>query len=275
MFVYIWKRPDGTPFYVGCSKSIRRTDPTASGGRGWLCRQALAEIGPFNVIVELHRVGSMEEGSKLEQHYIALFGRIQLGTGPLTNLRIGGDGLSKNMSEAGMETHRRRMVENNPMKDPAIRAKATERLKRVMQQYTGNNNPAKRPEVREKIKAKWADPEFRAMMKKVRTGKPRKFSASHLQSLREKVLDPSGPFANAHIKLNTDPLTREKRIAALRTEDVKAKISAGNKKAWANKSPEARAAQARGLTAPKSDETRRKISEAAKLRWAKRRNAIT
>lgn len=275
MFVYIWKRPDGTPFYVGCSKSKRRTDPTASGGRGWLCRQTLAEVGPFNVIVELHRVGSMEEGGKLEQHYIALFGRIQLGTGPLTNLKVGGDGLSKNMSEAGMETHRRRMIENNPMKNPVIRAKIIERLKRVMRRYAGDNNPAKRPEVREKIKAKWADPEFRAMMKKTRTGRKRKFSAAHLQSLRARALDPNGPLAQAHIRLNTDPLIKEKRIAALRTEHVRAKISAGSKKAWGNKSPEARAAQTRGLTAPKSDETRRKISEAAKLRWAKKRNTVT
>lgn len=174
MLVYVWKRQDGTPFYVGLTKSYGRTDPTKSGGRGWLCKKTLSEIGPTNVIVELHHIATTEEAAALEQKLIAQYGRIQTGTGPLTNLKTGGDGW-QGMTPDGKARLSAYMKENNPMHDPEIRAKATAKMRspEVLAKYSGDKNPAKRPEVRAKLLAKWQDPEYRERQRLARTGKKR------------------------------------------------------------------------------------------------------
>jgi hypothetical protein len=234
MFVYIWKHNE-IPFYVGMSKTERRSNPLNVGGRGWLCKQTLAKIGPKNVVIELHTVETLEEAQELERSLIEKYGRIQLGNGPLTNLRPGGDG-GNSMSEAGKEATRKRMLENNPMKNPATRAKATARMNDpdVKAKFAGNNNPAKRPEVRAKIKANWDNPEYKAMMTEKKIGRPI-HSEAEKEKRRQILLDPNHPMRDSHIKLNTDPEIKAKRIAALRTPEVQAKISASLKLAWAKR----------------------------------------
>ena len=174
MLVYVWKRPDGTPFYVGLTKNFGRADPTRSGGRGWLCKKTLAEIGPARVVVELHQVATPEEAAVLEQKLIALHGRIQTGTGPLTNLKTGGDGW-QGMSDEGKARLSAYMKANNPMHNPETRAKATAKMRtpEVLAKISGNNNPPKRPEVRAKLLAKWQDPEYIERQRLARTGKKR------------------------------------------------------------------------------------------------------
>jgi hypothetical protein len=174
MFVYIWKRKDGIPFYVGMSKGIRRTDPQAAGGRGWLCKQTLAEIGATNVVVELHQTSTPEEAALLEQKFIQEIGRVQTNTGPLTNLKRGGDGW-QGMTPEGKASLSAFMKTNNPMHNPEIRARATISMNRpeVKARYTGDKNPAKRPEVRAKLLAKWQDPEYRERQRMARTGRKR------------------------------------------------------------------------------------------------------
>jgi hypothetical protein len=51
----------------------------------------------------------------------------------------------------------------------------------VKAKFLGENNPAKKPEVRAKIKAKWEDPEFRAARSKERLGIPKNFSEADLE----------------------------------------------------------------------------------------------
>ena len=99
MFVYVWKHNE-TPFYVGMTKAIGRTNPLNAGGRGWLCKQKLEQVGRNNVIVEIHTTNTLEDAQALEMSLIEKYGRVQLGNGPLTNLRAGGDG-SAGMTEAG------------------------------------------------------------------------------------------------------------------------------------------------------------------------------
>ena len=214
MNIYIWKRPDGTPFYVGMSKGLRRTDPTASGGRGWLCKKVLHEIGPKNVIVEIHTRDTVEEAAALEQHFIALYGRIQLNTGPLTNLKVGGDGW-QGMSDEGKARLSAHMKAHNPMHNPEIRAKATAKMQDpdVKAKFSGDNNPAKRPEVREKLLAKWQDPEYRATQQAKKLGRPI-HSEAHKEELRNKLLDPANPMREYHKVLNSDPAIAAKRKAA-------------------------------------------------------------
>jgi hypothetical protein len=234
MFVYIWKHND-EPFYVGMTKAIGRTNPLNAGGRGWLCKQTLAKIGPKNVIVELHMVDTVEEAQSLERSLIEKYGRIQLGTGSLTNLKPGGDG-SPGMSEAGRAATAKRMRENNPMKNPKTKAKQAERARSpdVVALFSGDNNPAKRPEVRAKIKAKWEDPEFRENQRQKKLGKPI-HSAEEKERRRQKLLDPSNPMREQHKVLNSDPSIKEKRVARLRSPEVQAKISAALKLSWAKR----------------------------------------
>lgn len=234
MFVYVWKHND-TPFYVGMSKTQRRTNPLNAGGRGWLCKQTLAKIGPKNVVVELHMTDTLEAAQLLERSLIEKYGRIQLETGPLTNLKPGGDGFS-GMTDAGRLATSKRMTENNPMKNPVTRAKATSRMNDpdVKEKFLGDNNPAKRPEVQAKIRAKWAEPGYREAMSVKRKGK-QIHSDAEKERRRQVLLDPNNPMREYHKVLNTDPDIKAKRVAALRSPEVQARISASLKLAWAKR----------------------------------------
>jgi len=234
MFVYVWKHNE-TPFYVGMSKTQRRTNPLNSSARGWFCKQTLEKIGPKNVVVELHRVDTLEEAKELERRLILKYGRIQLDTGTLTNLRIGGEG-GEPMSQKNKEALSKRMTENNPMKNPETRAKLNERLKspEVVALFSGDNNPAKKPEVRAKLLAKWQEPEYRETQRLNKVGKPI-HSEEEKEKRRQKLLDPNNPMREYHKTLNTDPDIKAKRVATLRTPEVQKKISAGLKAAWAKR----------------------------------------
>lgn len=234
MFVYIWKHND-IPFYVGMTKAIGRTNPLNSGGRGWFCKQKLEEFGRINVVTELHIVDTLINAQALERSLIEKFGRIQLNNGTLTNLKIGGEG-SSGMTEAGRLATSKRMRENNPFSRPEVREKHRRRMQDpdVKIKFAGDNNPSKRPEVRAKLLAKWADPEFKAAMIEKRKGK-QIFSDAEKERRRQVLLDPRHPMRDAHIKLNTDPDIKAKRVATLRSPEVQAKISASLKLAWAKR----------------------------------------
>lgn len=235
MFVYIWKKPDGVPFYVGMTKAIGRTNPLNSGGRGWLCKQTLETVGRSAVIVEIHNVTTKEAAQELERSFILQHGRIQLGTGTLTNLRPGGEG-SPGMSEAERVVLSARMKEHNPVHNPDVRAKIKARMEMPDMQvrFSGENNPAKQPEVRAKLKAKWQDPEFRAARIAEKVGKA-KHSDEHKAKLRDKLLDPANPMRQYHKVLNSDLTIKAKRVASLQSSEIRAKISARLKETWAKR----------------------------------------
>lgn len=234
MFVYVWKHND-TPFYVGLTKSVSRTNPLNSGGRNWLCKQKLAEVNAKNVVIELHRVDSIEEGQILERSLIEKYGRVQLGNGPLTNLKLGGDGM-ETMGEASRLAASKRMKENNPMARPEVRAKLKSRMNDpdVKAKFTGDNNPAKRPEVQAKIRAKWADPEYKAAMAAKRKGKSI-HSKESKETRKQALLDSNHPIHAFNTILNSDPNIKAKRVAALRSPEVQEKISASLKLSWAKR----------------------------------------
>jgi hypothetical protein len=216
MFVYVWKHND-TPFYVGMTKHAGRANPLNAGGRGWLCKQTLVKIGPNNVVTELHTLKTLEEAIALERSLIEKYGRIQLQSGTLTNLKPGGDG-SSSMTEAGRLATSKRMKEHNPTKNPETRAKIKSRMNApdVKIKFIGENNPSKRPEVRDKIRAKWADPLYREAQRQRKLGKPI-HSEEEKEKRRQKLLDPNNPMREFHKTLNTDPEINKKR-----SEGVKA-----------------------------------------------------
>lgn len=235
MYVYIWKRPDETPFYVGMTKNVGRSNPLNSGQRGWLCKKTLQEIGASNVIVEIHIAETIEKAQELERKFILKYGRIQLGDGTLTNLRPGGEG-PKTLSNEMRKYRSDFMKENNPAFKPEVRAKIKLRMDMpdVKEKFLGDNNPAKRPEVREKLKAKWQDSQYKETQRISRTGKKR-HTEEHKAKLRENLLNPNNPMREYHKVLNTDPVIKEKRTAALRSPEVRARISASLKAKWAER----------------------------------------
>jgi hypothetical protein len=236
MYVYIWKTPEGQPFYVGLTKSIHRTNPRNAGGRNWLCRQKLSEIGVESVVVEFHTVADIISAQELERKLITEYGRVQLGNGPLTNLREGGDG-AHGMSDAGKESLRQRMLDpTHPIRSPEARAKQRARMKApdVTILFSGDNNPAKRSEVRAKIKAKWDDPEYRAARIAERTG-VKKHSDQFKDAARQRLLNGNNPMREYHKVLNSDPTIAAKRAATLRSPEQRARQSEAMKANWAKR----------------------------------------
>lgn len=233
MYVYIWKTPEGQPFYVGLTKSIHRTNPQNAGGRNWLCRQKLSEVGVKKVVVEFHTVADIISAQELERKLITEYGRVQLGTGPLTNLQEGGNG-AHGMSDAGKESLRQRMLDPmHPIRSPEARAKQRARMKApdVTILFSGNNNPAKRPEVRAKIKAAWQNPEFRAARIAERVG-VKKHSAQFKDAARQRLLDANNPMREYHKVLNSDPTIAAKRAATLRSPEQRTRQSEAMKAYW-------------------------------------------
>lgn len=236
MYVYIWKTPEGQPFYVGLTKSIHRTNPRNAGGRNWLCRQKLSEIGVESVVVEFHTVADIISAQELERKLITEYGRVQLGNGPLTNLREGGDG-AHGMSDTGKESLRQRMLDpTHPIRSPEARARQRARMKApdVTILFSGDNNPAKRPEVRAKIKAKWDDPEYRAARIAERTG-VKKHSDQFKDAARQRLLSENNPMREYHKVLNSDPTIAAKRAATLRSPEQRTRQSEAMKAYWAKR----------------------------------------
>jgi hypothetical protein len=277
MYVYIWKTPNGVPFYVGFTKTKRRFNPFNSGNRNWLCTQKLEELGASNVIVELRLVASVEEGAELERKLIAEIGRIQTGTGPLTNLREGGEGV-QSPTPAHREKLRQVMLEpNHPARSEAARAKKRARLNApdVKQKFLGEANPAKRPEVREKIKAKWEDPEHRAKVIAARTGLTRDLPEAAKQVLRDNLAN-NDAMKSWSERNGKDPDFDAKRIAGIRAAQPARAAKMSDPVALAQRkerlkvtmnSPEFKAKRALWDT----PEYRQKLSEKKKEYWAKRK----
>lgn len=246
-YVYTWKKPDGTPFYVGMGKTSKRWNPKTAFNRNPHCRRTVYLIGAENVLVDKIENLSKWEAAKLEMELIARYGRADLGLGPLTNLTDGGEGIQNiteesrlRISEAakkdGNNRSARMLGEANPMRDPEIFAHAVERMRapETLAKYSGDKNPAKRPEVRAKLKAKWEDPEYKEKQRKNKLGRPI-HSEEEKERRRQKLLDPDNPMREAHKKLNSDPAIKAKRAIALQNPEVRAKISEGLRKNWAKR----------------------------------------
>jgi hypothetical protein len=104
----------------------------------------------------------------------------------------------------------------------------------IKNRFMGDNNPAKNPEVREKLRAKWQDPGYKEAQRIARTGLKR-HTDEHKAKLRDNLLDPNNPLREYHKVLNSDPTIKAKRTAALQSPEVRAKISARLKETWARR----------------------------------------
>lgn len=277
MFVYIWKSPDGMPFYIGLTKSPRRTNPRNGGNRNWLCRKRLEEIGFEHVVVELRFVESIIAGQELERKLIAELGRIQTGTGPLTNLSSGGDGIASPSPEHRAKLSAAMKNPNHPARSPEARAKQKARMRDpdVKALFSGAANPAKKPEVRAKLKAVWQDPEFRAARIAERTGVARNLSIETRQALANNLK--ANPAMKGWSELNgKDPEFEAKRIAGVRESQPKRLAKMADPEALARRkeklkatmnSEEFKAKRAKWDT----PEYREKLAAAKREYWAKKK----
>jgi hypothetical protein len=253
MYVYIWSRPDGTPFYVGATKFRARTDPAApmnTRNRTKPCAHVLDEVGRSNVVVTIHHALTKDAAKELEKKLIEQYGRLSKGTGPLTNITVGGE----------------RRKETTDKTKALLRAAAAQ--KNAI--GSGEENVAKRPDVRAKMKARWQEPEFKERMHAARLGKL-KHTDEFKEAARQRLLDPANPMREQHKVLNTDPTIKAKRTAALRSPEARTNMATKSKAGWAARSPEAKAKQLSGIGGRHSDETRAKMAESARKRWALRR----
>ena len=234
MYVYIWKDAAGVPFYVGLTNSIRRTNPKNSGGRNWLCRNRLNEIGLDHVVVELKFVDDIVAGKELECKLIADYGRIQTGNGTLTNLTSGGEGTHSPTPEHRAKLSAAMKDPNHPSRSPEARAKQKARMQdpNIKALFSGDANPAKKPEVRAKIKAKWQEPGYRAARIAERTGL-KKHSDQFKEAARQRLLDPKNPMREYHKTLNSDPAIAAKRATTLRSPEQRKRQSDAMKAYWA------------------------------------------
>ena len=276
MYVYIWKDAIGNPFYVGLTKRMGRTNPKNNGGRNWLTRQKLQEIGTANVVVEFHTVASIEAGQELERKLIDKYGRIQMGTGLLTNLRAGGEGMQSTSLERREQLRQAMKSPDHPIRSPAARAKQRERMldPAVRALFTGDLNPAKKPEVRAKLKANWEDPAFKEKIIAARTGLKRDLPESTKETLRVNLKN--NPAMQGWSKRNGDPEFDAKRIAGIqaaqpkRAEKMRDPVALAQRKerlkATLN-SPEYKAKRALWDT----PEYRKKLSDNKKQYWANKK----
>lgn len=277
MYVYIWKTPEGTPFYVGFTKNRRRTNPRNEGNRNWLCRKRMDEIGFDNIIVEIRTVASIDVGIQLEQRLVAEYGRIQTGDGPLTNLMPGGHGAHPRSEEHKAKLRLAMLAADHPIRSPEARAKKSKRMldPDVRALLSGNANPAKRPEVREKIKAKWADPEYRAIMSAKKIGKPI-HSENEKQRRRERIasVPEMKPWGERNGK---DPEFDAKRIAGIRAAQDRRREKMSDPAALAQRKERLKATMNSDVYKAKralwdTPEYRAKLSAAKKAYWAQRKS---
>lgn len=96
-YVYIWRYPDRTPFYVGIGNRAR----IAKKLRNRLCNRVVEKIerDGGKVVKELFQVECKERAKFIERSLILQIGRRDLGTGPLVNFTEGGDGVKTPSAE--------------------------------------------------------------------------------------------------------------------------------------------------------------------------------
>ena len=283
MFVYIWKSPDGTPFYVGCTNSSHRANPRNSPKRNWLCMRKLEEIGRDHVIVELRFVDSITDAQELERKLIAEYGRIQTGNGSLTNLMPGGEGVQPMSKENRQKRRESFLSPDSPVRTAQAIANRNAAIKRRMNSpdvklaMQGENNPAKKPEVRAKLKSKWEDPEYQAKQVDARTGLKRDLPENTRAVLRENLANNPAMLKWGE-RNGKDPEFDTKRILGIKNAQPKRREKMSDPVALAQRkerlkatmnSPEYKAKRAQWDT----PEYREKLAKAKREYWAKKKLA--
>lgn len=271
-YVYIWFRPDWTPFYVGIGKSPSRWNPARARDRDRnpLCMKILRKHGAQNIHVQTFTGLTWAQACAKEQSLIAHFGRLDCG-GVLANFTDGGEGAISPRLEVTQARKSRLMQQDSPLRnahvvlntDPEIRRKRLEGLRSPMttERFSAAatkrwKDPAKREALAARMRAIWA--ERRA--KNPQPPPPKRRTPEELSRYRSSLLRAR----------NADPEYQSKRIKALK--DASEKISQGVRNSQSKRLATFATSEVQAkLRKPKTTEHNRKVSEAKKLWWAQRK----
>ncbi len=271
-YVYVWFRPDWTPFYVGIGKTPSRWNPARAKDkdRNPLCMKIIRKYGACNIRVHTHTDLSWEAACAKEQALIAHFGRINDG-GLLANFTDGGEGALNPRTEV-IEAKRQRLLNPaHPLRGVHVRLNTDQAIAKR------RNESIRTPEVRAKHKknaeARWADPAKReAVAEKMRAVWVAKKAATPPKELpKKRTKEELAEYRRNLLKeRNADPAYAAKRIAALKASA--SKISEGVNRTQTKRlatlaTPEVQAK----LRRPKTAEHNQKVSEAKKQWWAERK----
>ena len=222
MYVYIWKDPSGTPFYVGMGSTLGRTNPKAKCHRNKACLQKLAEIGADSVVVEIQTATNEDAAKSMEQMLIAKFKRLRDG-GTLTNISAGGE-FHKTSDETRQklvdlwQTEEHRIASISPR--IGVKRSLPESTKEILRTNLAKNEHMK----------SWAE----------RNGKDLEFDAKRIAGIRaaqkkrrEKMSDPVA-LAQRKERLKATMASPEyaAKRAAFDTPEYRAKLAAAKKAYW-------------------------------------------
>lgn len=271
-YVYIWFKPDWSPFYVGIGKTRNRWNPTKATAkdRNDGCLKVINKYGAENIKVQRMFFDTWQDACNAERSLIACFGRVDAG-GVLFNFTDGGEG-NINPPVEEREAKRKRLLDPaHPMReyhkilntDPAIRAKRTAALQSsdVRSRISAAlNNPEKKAVRLAKLRSTIDSPEYQTNLDARRKQKPVKRTPEELREYRRQLLT----------ERNKDPAYKAKRIEALK--QAASAISAGvkrsaDKRAATMQTPEVQAK----LRMPKTDEHKQKTSASLKAKWVERK----
>lgn len=230
-YVYVLRRPCGTPFYVGMGSGNRidRHEVRARQGekshRANIIRKIWGAGGSIGKEI-VARYADDKAAKAAERELIAMLGRADCGAGPLVNRTDGGDGVTgwsnemrrehSALTASGMskpESRRRIDQRAASMKaDPAVLA----RLQEMARSYWGTEEARAKQSAR--VKEWMADPENRAKSAaacKAGQSKP-EVRAKMSEAAKRRNADPAWRAAHAAKmrELWKDPAYAEKRRAA-------------------------------------------------------------
>lgn len=144
-YVYIWYKPDGTPFYVGIGKTAIRWNPNRPWGqRNKFCRAVLNKYGRENILFSVFEVASLFSAYRYERLLIHRLGRHDLGLGPLTNMTAGGEG-STDLGDSARKVLRDKWAANTARKELlSIQGRSIKNKERALRRAANiNDNFAK------------------------------------------------------------------------------------------------------------------------------------
>lgn len=274
-YVYIWFKPDWTPFYVGIGKTPSRWNPCRikEKDRNPLCFNVVSKYGAENIRVNKFIGLTWEEACAMEQSLIAHFGRTSNG-GLLANFTDGGEGVVSPRQEV-IESKRERLLDpNNPMReyhkvlntDPDIKAKraASIRSPEVQAKIRAKqNSPEGKAKRLATLKATIASPEYQAKLALRRKPKQPKKTKEEISKIRSDNMK----------RLNANKDFSKKRLTALKNSSEAISIGVLTSMPARLATMQTAEVQAK-LRKPKNAAHKTKLSDAKKAYWAKRKGLI-
>lgn len=294
-YIYIYRDPrpskNNVPIYVGkgsgrrayehWEKSYRCKNNKLKNLLNLLRRNELAPT--IEIVFEFE---TEAEALTKEIELIALYGRADLGKGPLFNNTDGGEGFINIGPEAlSRRTKTMKEVSNTPEKKDEQRRMALSlwsdsefREARIKEMHERSKDPEYIERLTKAIRKSHARPEVREKISKASTEhwKSEEYRTKRAESLRKTTSDPAykerrGSATKAGWQNEETRRKRTEGIQAAQTPEMIARRVEANKKSWTE---EKRAAFSKQMKEQCADpEHRKRRSDAAKAAWAKRKAA--